>query len=412
MRRNSLTLCVVTVLAAMAIAACDKSSPSSPSAPSSNCSQLTLTPSTQSFPGGGGTGTIVVTTPAGCAWSVTAPDTWLTLTSVGSGSGAGSVAFSVAANPLLSSRTGTIRIGSSQAAVSQDGTPNDPSCRFELRPASRSISAAGGNFLVMVFAPFGCRWTFASGPAWLQIVPEGEGAPNGNGNGSVEAHVAANPDPAPRSGQASIAGLSLSVVQDGQAAAACTYALSPPTQAFVAAGGAATLSIATAAGCSWRLDAEQGAEPWVSVNQGQRGSGPAVIPYTVLPNRTFAGRVATIVVTGDSGNARPVQTVTQAAATCLYTVSPAQAAYGWSGNWEDSQPYWAKVTTSPSDCSWTARSEVSWMEVPSSTGRGAGWIGYRVRPNTGVDARKGTIVVSGLTGVNPTAVIEVTQTVR
>ncbi len=82
-----------------------------------------------------------------------------------------------------------------------------------------------------------------------------------------------------------------------------------------ALGGPGSVSINTAAGCSWWIEAEQGSVAWIMINLGQRGAGPATIPYTIQPNQSLSSRTASIVVRGDSGNARLVQTVTQAGAS-------------------------------------------------------------------------------------------------
>jgi hypothetical protein len=407
MRRNHALRWGLPILLAAAMSSCSKDS--SPAAPTPSCSQITLSPTSQSFPGGGGTGAVTVTVAGGCAWTAAPSAAWMAITSGGSGSGPGTVAFTVAGNPSLSSRGGSVTVNGVPTAINQDGTPNDPSCRFELRPASRSITAAGGNFLVQVFALAGCRWTFANGPSWLQVVAESEGAPNGNGNGSVEAHIAANPDAGPRTGQASIAFQTLTVTQDGQSATACTYALSPASQSANAAGAAGSVSINTAAGCSWWIEAEQGAVAWISINSGQHGAGPATIPYTIGPNQSFSSRTAYVVVHGDSGNVRLVQTVTQAAAGCLYTVTPSQVTFTGDGTGA-----FATVTTSPGDCSWTATATAPWATVvsppPGQSRTGGGVLGYQIAPNTSVNTRTAEIVVTGLSGLNPPARIQVTQT--
>src|SRR4029077_6426541 len=51
-----------------------------------------------------------VTTASGCSWTATSNDAWLTITSGASGSGNGTVAFSIAANTATSPRTGTLTI--------------------------------------------------------------------------------------------------------------------------------------------------------------------------------------------------------------------------------------------------------------------------------------------------------------
>jgi hypothetical protein len=86
---------------------------------------------------------------------------------------------------------------------------------------------------------------------WMTITPDTDGAPNGNGNGTVVASVSANLDPAPRIGTATIAGQTLTVLQDGVSTPACSYAITPTVADFSAAGGTGTASLVTPAPCSW-----------------------------------------------------------------------------------------------------------------------------------------------------------------
>lgn len=67
----------------------------------------------------GGTGSVNVTTPAGCAWTASSGAAWITLTAGASGNGNGTVSFSVAANPGTSSRTGTLTIAGQTFTVTQ-----------------------------------------------------------------------------------------------------------------------------------------------------------------------------------------------------------------------------------------------------------------------------------------------------
>jgi len=60
---------------------------------------------------------------------------------------------------------------------------------------------------------------------------------------------------------------------------------------------------AAAAGCSWRIGAEQGPVAWIAINPDQQGAGPAAISYTIQPNPSLSSRTANIVVRGDSGDA-------------------------------------------------------------------------------------------------------------
>lgn len=81
----------------------------------------TLTPTSQSFPVSGGTGSINVTTQATCTRNATSNASWLTITGGGTGTGNGTVNYSVAAN-TGAARTGTITIGNATFTVTQAGT--------------------------------------------------------------------------------------------------------------------------------------------------------------------------------------------------------------------------------------------------------------------------------------------------
>lgn len=77
----------------------------------------------QDFGSGGGTGSVAVTTQAGCAWTSASNESWIHVTSGGSGSGMGIVSYSVDPNASASPRTGTMTIadGGQMFAVTQSG---------------------------------------------------------------------------------------------------------------------------------------------------------------------------------------------------------------------------------------------------------------------------------------------------
>jgi uncharacterized protein (TIGR03437 family) len=78
-----------------------------------------LSASSATAAAGGGSGSFSVTAGAGCAWSATSGVNWITTTS--SGSGNGTVNYTVAANTSTSSRTGAIAVGGQAFQVSQAG---------------------------------------------------------------------------------------------------------------------------------------------------------------------------------------------------------------------------------------------------------------------------------------------------
>jgi hypothetical protein len=84
---------------------------------SPSCS-YSIAPATASVPAAGGTGQVSVTAPAGCSWTANDNTGWINITSGGSGSGNGTVAYSVQAN-TGSSRTGTLTIAGQTFTVTQ-----------------------------------------------------------------------------------------------------------------------------------------------------------------------------------------------------------------------------------------------------------------------------------------------------
>jgi hypothetical protein len=104
----------------------------------------------------------------------------------------------------------------------------------------------------------------------------------------------------------------------------------------------------------------------------------------VLPN-VGGSRTGTLTVAGETF------TVSQAALSCSYSISP--------GNQKvESSAGTGTVTVSTnSACSWSASSNDSWIAVTSgASGTGNGTVTYSYTANTGGD-RKGTLTVAGRT---------------
>ena len=69
-----------------------------------------------------GAGTSSVTAVSSCAWTAVSNDGWITVTGGASGTGNGTVSYSVAANTTMSQRVGTITIGGQTFTVTQAST--------------------------------------------------------------------------------------------------------------------------------------------------------------------------------------------------------------------------------------------------------------------------------------------------
>jgi len=100
------------------------------------------------FPAAGGSETVRVTAAAGCAWTTVGTPGWVTLTSPATGSGSGTLGFTVAAN-TGTPRAAALSIAGLSFTVQQDGAPAGglrfvplPPCRVADTRAGQAI--AGG----------------------------------------------------------------------------------------------------------------------------------------------------------------------------------------------------------------------------------------------------------------------------
>jgi len=233
-----------------------------------------IVPTSQSFAATGGDDTVNVTITSGtnCSWTAASNAAWISITSGASGSGNGSVGYSVSAN-AGEARTGTLTIAGQTFTVSQAA----PACAYSIVPASQSFAASGGSDTVTVTVTSGtnCSWTATSNAAWISIT---SGA-SGTGNGSVGYSVGANTGGA-RTGTLTIASQTFTV---DQAAPACAYSILPTSQSFAASGGSDTVNVTVTAGgnCSWTAVSNAS---WIAITSGATGTGNGSVGYSVAAN--------------------------------------------------------------------------------------------------------------------------------
>ncbi|HEX3479764.1 MAG TPA: BACON domain-containing carbohydrate-binding protein [Kofleriaceae bacterium] len=175
-----------------------------------------ISPSSASPAAAGGSASVAVTAASGCSWVATSNDSWITITGGASGTGGGTVSYSVAQN-TSGARAGTMTIAGQTFTVTQAA---GGSCTYSLSPTSSSPPAAGNSASVSVTAGAGCSWTATSNAAWITITA----GSSGTGSGTVSYTVAQNTG-GPRSGTLTIAGQTFTV---NQAAAGGTELLANP----------------------------------------------------------------------------------------------------------------------------------------------------------------------------------------
>jgi hypothetical protein len=166
-----------------------------------------IAPTSQNVGAGGGTGSVGVTAGSGCPWTAGSNASWIHVTSGGSGSGNGSVGYSVDANTTSTPRSGTMTIAGQTFTVNEAAAA---SCTYSISPTRATFSSAGGTGTVGVTAPAGCPWTAVSGESWITVT----GGASGNGSGTVSYSVASySGRPGTRNGKITIAGQAFTVKQ-------------------------------------------------------------------------------------------------------------------------------------------------------------------------------------------------------
>ncbi|HVS31410.1 MAG TPA: BACON domain-containing protein [Thermoanaerobaculia bacterium] len=191
---------------------------------------FSISPVSEHFTAAGGTGSVNVSTAAGCDWTAVSNDLWITIQMGSNGSGSGTVNYSVGANDGAS-RSGTMTIAGQTFTVEQDGAA---ACTYSISPVSEHFTAGGGTGSITVTAGDGCEWTASSNDEWITVTSVS--------SGHAGYSVGANSGEA-RTGTITVAGHAFTVTQDafeqgGKTPTTLTYT----GDTVIADGGSASLS--------------------------------------------------------------------------------------------------------------------------------------------------------------------------
>ena len=254
-------LCTLGLMCAVASVACSEEKP----LPMTPACTLTVTVPVTAFGGGGGTGTAAVAAASGCAWTATSEAAWISITGGATGTGAGTVAFTVAAYAGDQPRGGTLRVAGQTVTVTQ------AACDVRPRQSELTFGDAAGQSTLDIDAESGCAWTLAGAPPWLAVDPA-----SGTGPARVALRVTEN------SGDAREAELRLNghAIRVRQAAEPCSFDVRPVFSLVPSAGGTGTFTVTTGAACSWTI---ANSHPFVRVATGTQ-LGTATIPWEMDRN--------------------------------------------------------------------------------------------------------------------------------
>lgn len=373
----------MAVLVSAALVSCENASPTEP-APV--CS-FTISPATATIESGGGTGAVTVNVAAGCVWTATAGGAWIAITAGASGSGPGTVTYSIGENASATSRTGTLTVAGQNHSITQQGHPA-VECSYDLSPASGEFSKDGGSGTFSVTAPTECTWTASSSSSWLSIA----GDAHGTGTSTVSYAVARSTDIADRSGTIAVADRRFTVRQSGDVGG-CQYSVAPISLTTCMPGGTLVATLITQDSCPWTATPNV---QWLTVPSGTSGNGSATISINHSENYD-APREGILMVRWPTPTAG--QNIRVAQAGCRYGVSRSAFSFAASGGVgaidviQQSDPTECGGATQDR-CVWTAQSQVPWITITSSMPRsGDNPAAFSVAPNDSTALRTGTIVV-------------------
>jgi uncharacterized protein (TIGR03437 family) len=246
---------------------------------------------------------------------------------------------------------------------------------YNIAAGSSGVSPVNGPAIV-VTAGDGCKWTPSVTAAWLHLV---YGQTGGTGSSPVGWFADRNTVPTSRTGNIVITGQNPATtltVAITQAAANCTYTITPQSASIPVGGGTGSAQVQT--GCSWGAAT---AQPWITVPANTGGTIDGPISYTVAPNTCVGGRSGAIVAGLPGSSSTQYQTtlqISQDGSAANFTLSPQSLSL--SSDAADGRV----VVTTGAGCAWTATSDVSWIQLSSGSmsGSGNGSVTYHILANT------------------------------
>jgi hypothetical protein len=166
-----------------------------------------------------------------------------------------------------------------------------PLCAFSVSRFEVFVPESGGAASIDIGAQNGCSWTANTAETWISIVS----AESGSGNGSLDLEFRENTTGSPRLGTISVAGHTITVVQDAGLGDDCGFGITPTLQSFPASGGTGSVNVFGEERCAWQASSNSS---WISVTSAAVGIGNGVLTYSVAPNVSTSGRKGTITIAG------------------------------------------------------------------------------------------------------------------
>ena len=249
------------------------------------------------------TGTFAVSAGDQCQWSAASTTSWIGVTSGSTGTGNGTLGYSVERNRTITERTGTITVGSRTFTITQAGdVPPSPSvCEYSVTPVEFTpCMSVSSTMTATITTQAGCTWTAEPDASWIAL----SSSQSGSGPGVVSFRVSENWD-APRQSVVKVrwptatAGQNIQVLQAG-----CLYSVSTAAIGVAAAGGPGRFDVyqmaqpntcggPTQNACQWTAQSDV---PWLTITTSMPQAGDNPVSFTVAANATTTARTGRITV--------------------------------------------------------------------------------------------------------------------
>ena len=223
----------------------------------------------------GAKGIVSVTATPDLPWRATSGANWITIyAATATGAGNGNVVYVASPNPTLSKRTGKITVTPEAASgmSAKTHTVTQPAAGSSLSLGGYEFEAAGGPCSVEVSVADIVEWTIDESLDWLTV----NGSTSRVGPGTVVLQAAANNTIYPRSGTVKIAGKTFRVSQRARG-----VEVEYESKLFDTDGGDESISIHPDGNSAWTAVAS---ENWITIFQGNSGTGDGEILYIVSPH--------------------------------------------------------------------------------------------------------------------------------
>lgn len=234
----------------------------------------------EAAPAEGCTLSVALTLTQSVQWTAQSNDSWIQITGDTAGAGSATVAFTVAANPAVTSRTGSISVAGKTLTVVQAGLAASVSCD------DTSFGVESDSGTVWVETEGGGTWTASADVDWIHLFDE-------SGTGTTPVMFVVDDyttTTASRSGTITIAGQKVIITQQGY-----ELSIDPAVAEVGSNAGAGQFGVSAPIDAVWEAITDC---DWITIIGARTGIGDGTIQYTIADNLTGETRTGRIVIAG------------------------------------------------------------------------------------------------------------------